>query len=135
MLGIFETLDVMVDPSNVEDCHWIKSSKGAKQIIVKLSSSKYAKKIRLLKKGLKSMNLSSLSINSAVYINDNSFTYYKMLWSKCRKLLLNTYIHSFWVANGTIKLKTVENGRVYAITHRNDLVELFPDNDILADQV
>ena len=77
MLGIFETLDVMVDPSNVEDCHWIKSSKGAKQIIVKLSSSKYAKKIRLLKKGLKSMNLSSLSINSAVYINDNSCTYYE----------------------------------------------------------
>ena len=135
VLGIFEKLDVMVDPSNVEDCHWIKSSKGAKQIIVKLSSSKYAKKIRLLKKGLKSMNLSSLSINSAVYINDNSFTYYKKLWSKCRKLLLNTYIHSFWLANGTIKLKTVENGRVYTVTHRNKLVELLPENGILSNQV
>ena len=77
------------------------------------------------------MNLSSLGINSAVYVNDN----YKMLWDKCGKLLSNKYIHSFWVTNGTIKLKTVENGRVYAITHRNDLVELFPDNDILADQV
>ena len=93
------------------------------------------KKIRSLKKGLKGMNLSSLSINSAVYINDSLCTYYKMLWGKCRKLLLNKYIHSFWVTNGTIKLKTVENGRVYAVTHRNDLVELFPDNDILADQV
>ena len=30
LLGIFEKLDVMVDPSNVEDCHWIKSSKGPK---------------------------------------------------------------------------------------------------------
>ena len=39
------------------------------------------------------------------------------------------------MTNGTIKLKTVENGRVYVVTHRNDLVELFPDNDILADQV
>ena len=58
-----------------------------------------------------------------------------MLWGKCRKLLSNKYIHSFWVANGTIKLKTVENGRFYAITHQNNLVELFPDNDILADQV
>ena len=37
--------------------------------------------------------------------------------------------------HGTIKLKTVENGRVYAVTPGNDLVELFPDNDILADQV
>ena len=26
VLGIFEKLDVVVDPSNVEDCHWIKPS-------------------------------------------------------------------------------------------------------------
>ena len=58
-----------------------------------------------------------------------------MLWGKCRKLLLNRYIHYFRVTNGTIKLKTMENGPVYAVTHRNDLVELFPDNEILADQV
>ena len=135
VLGIFEKLDVMVDPNNAEDCHWIKSSKGPKKVIVKLSRRKDANKIRLLKKGLKGMNLSSLGINSTVYINDSLCTYYKMLWDKCRKLLLNKYIYSFWVTNGTFKLKTVENGRVYAITHRKDLVELFPDNEILADQV
>ena len=76
------------------------------------------------------MNLSSLGSNSTVYINDSSCTYYKMLWGKCRKLLLNKYIHYFWVTNGTIKLKTVGNGRVYAVTHQNDLVELFPDNGV-----
>ena len=95
VLGIFQKLDVMVDPSNVEDCHWIKSSKGTKKVIVKLSRCQDAKKIRLLKKGQKGMNLSSLSINSTVYINDSSCTCYKMLWGKCRKLLLNKYIHSF----------------------------------------
>ena len=58
-----------------------------------------------------------------------------MLRGKCRKLLLNKYIYSFWVTNGTIKLKTVENGRVYAITHRNNLVELFPNNEVSTDQV
>ena len=125
----------MVDPSNLEDCHWIKSSKGPKKVIVKLSRRKDANKICLLKKGLKVMNLSSLGINSTVYINDSLCTYYKVLWGKCRKLLLNKYIHSFWVTNGTIKLKTVEYGRVYAATHRNNLVELFPDNEVLADQV
>ena len=50
VLGIFEILDVMVDPDNVEDYHWIKSSKGAKKVIVKLSRRKVANKIRLLKK-------------------------------------------------------------------------------------
>ena len=49
-LGIFEKLDVMVDQSNIEDCHWIKPSKGAKKVIVKLSRRKDANKIRLLKK-------------------------------------------------------------------------------------
>ena len=44
-------------------------------------------------------------------------------------------MQSFWVKNGTVKLKTVENGRVNAVTRRNDLVELFPDNEVLADQV
>ena len=39
------------------------------------------------------------------------------------------------MTNGTIKLKTVENGRVYAVTHQNDLVELFPGNGGLGDQV
>ena len=82
VLGIFEKLDVMVDPSNVEDCHWIKSSKGPKKVIVKLFRRKDANKIRLLKKGLKGMNLSSLGINSTVYINDSLCTYYKILWSK-----------------------------------------------------
>ena len=125
----------MVDLSNVEDCHWIKSSKGPKKVIVKLSRRKDANKICLLKKGLKGMNLSSLGINSTVYINDSLCNYYKMLWGKCWKLLLNKYIYSFWVTNGTIKLKTMENGQVYAITCRNDLVELFADNEILADQV
>ena len=135
VLGIFEKLNLTVDPSSVEHCHWIKPSKGAKKVIVKLSRRKDYNKIRLLKKGLKGINLSSLGINSVVYINDSLCTCYKMLWGKCRKLLLNKYFHSFWVTNGTVKLKTVENEPVYAVTHRDDLVELFPDNDILADQV
>ena len=50
MLGIFEELNVMVDPSNVEDCHWIKSSKGPKQVVVKLFRRKDANKMRLSKK-------------------------------------------------------------------------------------
>ena len=102
---------------------------------MKLSRRKDANKIRLLKKGLKGMSLSSLGIKSAVYINNSLCTFHKMLWGKCRKLLLSKYIHSFWVTDGTIKFETIENGRVYAVTYGDDLVELLPDNGILADQV
>ena len=71
------------------------------------------------------MNLSPFGINITVYINDTLCTYYKILWGKCRKLLLNKYIHSFRVKNGTIKLQIVENERVYAVIHQNNLEELF----------
>ena len=50
VLGIFKKLDVMVDPSNIEDCHWIKSDKGPKKIILKLSRRKDANTKRLSKK-------------------------------------------------------------------------------------
>ena len=50
-------------------------------------------------------------INDMVYIDGLYQRYYKMLWGKYRKLLLNKYIQSFWVTNETIKLKTVKNGR------------------------
>ena len=71
-----------------------------------------------------------------IYSPPITYTDYVLtMWCKCRKLLLNKYIYCFWVPNGTIKLKTVENGRVCAVTQRNNLVELFPDNNNLADRV
>ena len=122
-------------PTNVEDYYWIEYSKYSKKVIVKPSRRRKPNKIRSQKKGLNGMNLSSLSINSSTYINDSLYTYYKMLWGKCRKHFLNKCIHSFQVTNYAIKLKTAKNERVYAVTHRSDLEELFPDNYILADQV
>ena len=50
MLGTFEKLKVMVDPSTVEDCHWTKSSNGTKKVIMKLSRLKDTNKIELSKK-------------------------------------------------------------------------------------
>ena len=44
-------------------------------------------------------------------------------------------IHSFWVTNESIRLRIVENGRTYVITHLSDLEELFPGNELLSDKV
>ena len=41
-LAFLKKLDVMVDPSNTEDCHSIKSSKGSKNIILNLFRGKNA---------------------------------------------------------------------------------------------
>ena len=74
VVGIFEKLDMILEPSNVEDCHWIKSSKGSKRVIVKLSRRKYANKIRLLKQNYYSRMASKLT-----NVQRNSKTYWSLL--------------------------------------------------------
>lgn len=45
-LKVFE----MVDPSNIEDCHWIKTSNGSKKVTIsKISKPKYAAKNTVFK--------------------------------------------------------------------------------------
>ena len=134
-MKIFEKLEVNVDPCNVEDCHWISSKNNPKQVIVKVSKCKDASKIRSSKRKLKDMDLTSIVINNPVYINDSLCSYYKMLWRKCKSLRMNKLIHSFWVTNGSIRLRTVENGRTNVITHLSDLEDLFPGNELLSDKV
>ena len=67
---IFEKIDISVDPENVEDCHWVKTQRS-KIVIIMLSRRKDANKIRSEKKKLKGENLTSLGINTPVYVNDN----------------------------------------------------------------
>ena len=95
VLKLLEKTDVEIHPDHIEACHWIKSNAGPKKVIIKMSRRKDADKIRRAKKNLKGLNLSSIGINSAVYINDSLCRYYKNLWAKCKKLWLNKFIHGF----------------------------------------
>ena len=65
VLKVFEELDAVAYPSNVEDCHWV-ASRTSKKVIIKLSRRKYANKIRRVKKNLKNLNLSSLGLKNPV---------------------------------------------------------------------
>ena len=89
--------------------------------------------MRKAKRKLKSANLSALGINNPVYINDSLCKYYKSLWSKCKKLLNNKYLHGFWVTNGTIRIKITESSVPTSVSHLCDLEELFPGNPLLLD--
>ena len=129
-IKIFDKLDVAADPSYIEDCHWLKSN-GSKKVIIKFARCKDANLSRKNKNKLKGMNLYSIGVNSPVFINDS-------LCSRCygenAKLWSNKYIHAFWVSNGILRLKLTASGRVYVITHSQDLGELFPENELLSDE-
>ena len=98
-----------------------------------MSRRKDADKIRRAKKKLKGLNLSSIGINSAAYINDSLCRYYKNLWTKYKKLWLKKFIHGFWTSNGSIRLKLAETGNPRVTTHDTDLEELFQGNQLISD--
>ena len=127
-LHLFKKLDVEEDSSKIEDWHWLPS-KEPKRVIVKFFKRKDTNRVRKVKKNLKGMDSSLIGIRSPVYLIDSLCKYYKMLWRKCKKLCVNKFIHSFWVSNGSIRLKLSDNGRLDMITHIHDLEELFPGNE------
>ena len=86
------------------------------------------------KKNLKGMKLESLEVDSPIFINDSLCSYYKHLWSKCKRLWTKKYIHTFWVSNGSVKIKIRENSKPKTISHTTDLEKVFPDNELLKDE-
>ena len=107
------------------------SKNGLKRVKVKVSDLKDASKIRSSNRNLRDMDLTSIGINNPVAINDSACIYYKMLWRNWKSLQTNKLIHSFWVTNGPIRLRTVENGQTNVITHLSDFEELYPGNKLL----
>ena len=80
------------------------------------------------------VNDNIIGIDNPVFINDSLCSYYKVLWSKCKKLWSGKYIHAFWVSNGELRLRLTASSRVHIITRSQDLDELFPKNELLRDK-
>ena len=131
-LKVLNKIGLTIDSKNVEDCHWIKNQ-GPEKVIVKFSKVRNANKVWAEKKKLEGKNLTSLGINKPICINDSLCTYYKKLWTTCKKLLDNKAIHAFWISNGSIKLKVSETGIIHTVIHDIDLEVLFPGNNLIED--
>ena len=131
---VLKKIDCGIKPKNIEACHWIKTKNGGRRVIIKCSKRKDVDRIRKNKKKLKTVDLRSLNIHNPVYINDSLCWYYKSLWIKCKRLRDANQIHSFWVTNGSIRMKLSESSRVQEISHICDLEEYFPGSPLLEDK-
>ena len=87
VLKLLEKIDVEVHPDHIEAFHWIKSNAGPKKVINKILRRNGADKIRRAKKKLKGLYLSSIGINSTVFINDSLCPYNKNLCAKCKTVV------------------------------------------------
>ena len=134
---VLEVLDAIGAPVNtdlVEDCHRIPSKGSPKKVILKLSRRKDSRRVLLNKKKLKQLKPESINMPAPVkiYINERLCPCYKKFWTKCKTLWDVERILSFWVSNGSIRVKLV-NKNASIITHDCDLEKLFPGDPLIAD--
>ena len=76
------------------------------------------------------MKQADLPEGTQIFVNQSLCPYYKLLWSKNKKLRSLGKIHSFFISNSTIKIKLQENSNPEPITHSSDLDKFFPDVDL-----
>ena len=89
---------------------------------VKFSTRKDIIQVFRVKKGLRSLNPTELDFpeGTRMYINVSLCTFYCGLWNKCSKLKGMSKLHVFFLSNGAIKIKILENDRGRPITHTAD---------------
>ena len=82
------------------------------------------------KKKLKSMKPQNNGLPSGckIYINESLSKYNKNLWWKCKLLQTHGSIQSFWVTNGSIRVR-YQNAEVTSVTYIEDLERLCDNND------
>ena len=129
VLEVFDKLGVVIKEENVEACHRIKQ--GSDRTIIKLSRRKDCQQIMKVKRDLRNMDLSEtgLPVGTTLFVNESLCSYYRWLWSSCKKLKMSNKIYGFYTVNGTIKVKHHEGDLPVPITHIEDLKKLVPGYD------
>ena len=78
--------------------------------------------IMSVKKDLKKVGLPG---NRSIFINTSLCSYYRMLWSKCKRLHDLGKISNFYISSGTIKVKISANMNPISISYAR-FCKLFP---------
>ena len=86
VVGIFDKLGCNINSDRIEACHRV--SKNNNTVIVKFTRRKDCQKVWNKKKELKNHKLEDFGLPGQVkiFINSSLCPYYKMLWSKSKKL-------------------------------------------------
>ena len=83
----------------------------------------YIETSQLVVSGLKDLQLTG---QGKLYINQSLCPYYRVLWSKSKSLHSMGKIYSYYVSNGTVKIKIQETSKPLSIMHISHLDKL-PD--------
>ena len=125
-LDIFSKVGCTVANENIEACHRI--NQRSDRAIIKFSRRKDCLQMLSVKKNLLKLNMEELGLpaGTKIFVNQSLCPYYKVLWSKSKRLRDLNKIHSFFIANNGIKIKVNENSNPITITHVADFDQHFP---------
>ena len=117
VLKIIEKVGCPIEGNNIEACHQI--SKKNEKIIVKFSRRKDCQNVLNAKKELRKLDMKETGFpeDNPIFVNQSLCTYYRVLWSKAKRLHSLKRISSFYVPGGTVKIKTSENSLPLPITY------------------
>ena len=106
--------------------------KNSDRVKIKFSRRKDCKQVLQAKKDLKDLNTDDLDLprGTKIFVNQSLCPYYRMLWSKSKRLRSMGMINSFFISGETAKVKIAENSSPLAITHLNDFTVHFPNVDL-----
>ena len=118
-----------VSGKDIVDCYRI-GKRG--KTIVKFSKMKVSKQVLKVRKDLTKLSIEDLQLTGQGkwYINQSLCPYYRVLWSKSKSLHSIAKIFSYYVSNGTVKIKIQKTSQPLSIMHISDLDKLLPDVDL-----
>ena len=120
---------VEVSDKGIEDCHQVGKMGTT---IAKFCKKEVSKQVLNVRKDLTKLSMEDLQLtgHGKLYINQSLYPYYRVLWSKSKSLHRMGKIFSYYVSNGTVKIKIQETSQPLSIMHTSDLEKLFPDVDL-----
>ena len=120
---------VEVSDKDIEDCHQV-GKRGT--TIAKFCKREASKQVLNVRKDLTKLSMKDLQLtgHGKLYINQSLYPYYRVLWSKSKSLHRMGKIFSYYVSNGTVKIKIQETSQPLSIMHTSDLEKLSADVDL-----
>ena len=127
VMNMFEKLGCNIPSNHIEACHRV-SEKSATAIVM-VSRRKDCQEVLAVKKDLHKIKMEGVGLpgQNKLFINKNLCPYYKVLWSKSKKLHSLGKINSVFISGDKIKIKVSENSLPLSITHVDDFGKYFLD--------
>ena len=111
-----------MEPTNKVTCHRLGETG---RVIVMLLNRKDAQNVLKEKHKLKSISLyddnTDTNNKRKIFINQSLRPYYRKLYGMVKDLNNEGLIDSFWITNGTIKIRESSQSKPISITHESDL--------------